>query len=157
MNTFYVNEALAQGEKFKVKGKILDSLSTAPLSFATIRVFNSADKKLVDGNISGEAGEFALDLPGGQYYAEIDFMGYNSQKTLEFTLSKDHPLYDMGTIRLGPSVKTLNEVVVQAEQSSMELSLDKRIFNVGKDLANAGFPVGKGCTPRLFRMLSCRF
>jgi outer membrane receptor protein involved in Fe transport len=32
----------------------------------------------------------------------------------------------------------LQEVVVQAEKSSMILSLDKKIFNVGKDLANAG-------------------
>ena len=31
-----------------------------------------------------------------------------------------------------------SEVVVQAEKSYMQLSLDKKIFNVGKDLANAG-------------------
>ncbi len=130
--------AQAQGDKFKVKGKILDSLSTTPLSFATIRVFNSADKKLVDGNISGETGDFVLDIPGGRYYAEIDFMGYNSRKTEDFVLSKDHPMHDLGPISIGASTQTLNEVVVQAEQSSMELSLDKRIFNVGKDLANAG-------------------
>jgi hypothetical protein len=40
--------------------------------------------------------------------------------------------------QLGVSSNTLDEVVVQAEKSSVELSLDKRIFNVGKDLANAG-------------------
>ena len=36
------------------------------------------------------------------------------------------------------SAKTLDEVTVQAEKSTMELALDKKIFNVGKDLANAG-------------------
>ena len=29
-------------------------------------------------------------------------------------------------------------MIVQAEKSTMELALDKRIFNVGKDLGNAG-------------------
>ena len=32
----------------------------------------------------------------------------------------------------------LDEIVVQGEKTVMQLSLDKRIFNVGKDLANAG-------------------
>ncbi len=35
-------------------------------------------------------------------------------------------------------VDTLSEITVIGEKSSMQLSLDKRIFNVGKDLANAG-------------------
>ena len=33
---------------------------------------------------------------------------------------------------------TLEEVIIQAERSSMQLSLDKKVFNVGLDLANAG-------------------
>ena len=32
----------------------------------------------------------------------------------------------------------LNEVTVRAERSSLELKLDKRVFNVGKDLSNKG-------------------
>lgn len=35
-------------------------------------------------------------------------------------------------------VDTLSEVTVTGEKSSMKLMLDKRVFNVGKDLANAG-------------------
>jgi hypothetical protein len=43
------------------------------------------------------------------------------------------------TIKVSPAAAdTLDEVTVQAEKSSMELSLDKKVFNVGKDLANAG-------------------
>lgn len=128
----------AQGSKGLVKGKVLDSLNSVPLAFATIRIFAVEDKKLINGNISAEAGEFSLDVPFGQYYAEIDFMGYNPHRSNPFTLSKEHSSHDLGSITLSPSISTLNEVVVQAEKSSMELSLDKKIFNVGKDLANAG-------------------
>ena len=131
------SDAFAQS-KGHVKGKILDSLSSAPVSFATIRVFSSDEKKLINGDISHDAGDFSIELPYGKYYAEIDFMGYESQKTKDIILSQANPVYDFGTIKLATSVSTLDEVVVQAEKSSMELSLDKKVFNVGKDLANAG-------------------
>ena len=63
-------------DKGAVKGRILDSLSSAAVSFATIRVFNDSDNKLVSGDISHEAGDFSVEVPFGKYYAEIDFMGY---------------------------------------------------------------------------------
>ena len=49
---FAWNESSAQSHgKIIVKGKVLDSLSSSPLGFATIRIFDSADKKLINGNI----------------------------------------------------------------------------------------------------------
>ncbi len=132
-------ETLSQAsEKAVIKGKVIDSLTTDPLAFASIRIFQSAEKKLVNGNITSEAGDFIIGLPYGRYYAEIEFMGYHSIKTDDFVLSNEHAEHNLGLIRLPVSVNTLEEVVVQAEKSSVELSLDKKIFNVGKDLANAG-------------------
>ena len=132
-----LTDAFAQS-KGHIKGKILDSLSSAPVGFATIRVFSSDEKKLINGDISHDEGDFSIELPYGKYYAEIDFMGYESRKTKDIVLSHANPIYDFGVIKLVTSVSTLDEVVVQAEKSTMELSLDKKVFNVGKDLANAG-------------------
>ena len=121
-----------------VKGKVLESLSAAPLGSASISIFSSPDKKLVNGNLAKDAGDFSIELPLGAYYAEIEFMGYKTFKTAVFILSKEKPVYDLGVIKLDHAATTLGEVVVQAEKSSMQLTLDKKIFNVGKDLANAG-------------------
>ena len=129
---------MAQAVKGKLDGKVLDSLSSSPLSFATIRVFNANDKSLVNGTITNETGNFSIDLPYGKYYAEVDFMGYDSYKSLPFTLDKDHEAHSLDGILLNATIKTLDEVIIQAEKSSMELSLDKKVFNVGQDLANAG-------------------
>lgn len=125
-------------DKGIIKGKIVDSLTGAPVSFATIRIFNADDKKLINGDISHDAGDFSLPAAFGKYYAEIDFMGYESHKTVTIEISKGNPEVNLGTIKLTTSVNELDEVVVQAEKSTMELSLDRKIFNVGKDLANAG-------------------
>lgn len=125
-------------EKGQLRGHVQDSLSAGPLAFASIRVFEASGKKVVNGNITGESGEFSLDLPFGHYYAQVEFMGYRSYTSAEFALDLSHREHNLGTIRLSAVTNTLDEVVVQAEKSSMELSLDKKIFNVGKDLANAG-------------------
>ena len=131
------NVSHAQG-KFQITGKVLDSLNSEPLAFATVRITNADTKELINGAITGDDGAFAIDMPGGHFLAEIDFMGYGSYTSGAFELSKDQPSRNLGSIRLSSSAKTLEEVVIQAEKSSMELSLDKRIFNVGQDLANRG-------------------
>lgn len=129
--------SLAQG-KFHLTGKVLDSLNHAPLGFATVRVINAETNALVNGAITGDDGGFNIDLQAGRYVAEIDFMGYQSFRSRAFSLSRDNAAHDIGNVMLSSSSKTLDEVVIQAEKSTMELSLDKRIFNVGQDLASKG-------------------
>ncbi|MDB5262016.1 MAG: TonB-dependent receptor [Adhaeribacter sp.] len=131
---------LAQAsKKAAVNGKVLDAQTGEPLPYATVRLFKRADDALISGNITNEAGQFTLDAPLGEYYALIEFMGYTALKSPAFTLTSEKPDHQLGTLKLQTAGgKTLNEVVVQAEKSSMELSLDKKIFNVGQDLANAG-------------------
>ncbi|TDB66875.1 outer membrane beta-barrel family protein [Arundinibacter roseus] len=135
-------KALAQ--KAETSGRILDAqVDNAPLSFASIRLFKAgSDPKVADSFVAGavadEKGNFVVQSPYGSYFAMIEFLGYKTITTNTFTLTADKPKHDLGTLKLETSANSLDEVVVQAEKSSMELSLDKRIFNVGKDLANAG-------------------
>ncbi|AFK02022.1 TonB-dependent receptor [Emticicia oligotrophica DSM 17448] len=124
--------------KAQIKGKVVDATTNEALSFASIRVSNSADNKLITGNITNEKGEFSIAAPYGNYYIEVEYMGYKNTKTAKISLTKENPVIDFGNIKIEPSANALKEVVVQAEKSSMEMKLDKRVFNVGKDLANAG-------------------
>ena len=134
----FLNFTFLQAQKGLVKGKIIDAQSSAPLSYASIRVFKNADSSLVTGAITDDKGFFTMETPVGQFYAVLDFMGYKALKTPLFYISKEQMTYDFGTVKLTSSANTLDEVVVQAEKSTMELSLDKKIFNVGKDLSNKG-------------------
>jgi outer membrane receptor protein involved in Fe transport len=125
-------------QKGILTGKIIDSQTSTPLSYASVRVHKNSDSTLLSGNITGENGMFSIETPFGQAYAVIEFIGYKPLKLTAFTLSKEHATHDLGTIKLSATATNLDEVVVQAEKSTMVLSLDKKIFNVGKDLANAG-------------------
>lgn len=124
--------------KLKLKGKIIDSQSSAPLSYASVRLFKLPDSSFVTGNITNDTGDFAIDAPAGTYYALLEFIGYKATKTAVFSLTPDKSPHDLGTLKIATSSQTLDEVEVRAEKSSMEMTLDKRVFNVGKDLANAG-------------------
>lgn len=136
---FSQNLLFAQaGTKAQVKGKVIDASTNDPLSFASIRVSSSTDNKLVTGNITNDKGEFSIPAPYGNYVVEVEYMGYKNTKTASFSVTKENPIHDFGVIKLTSSANALKEVVVQAEKSSMEMKLDKRVFNVGKDLANAG-------------------
>ncbi|PZX53305.1 outer membrane beta-barrel family protein [Algoriphagus chordae] len=120
-----------------VTGNVLDIGSNSPLPFASIGIYTSADS-LISGGLTDDEGKFQIDVPIGQFYALVEFMGYEPFQTDPFTTSKEAPSYDLGQINMKTSASDLDEVVVQGEKTIMELSLDKRIFNVGKDLANAG-------------------
>jgi outer membrane receptor protein involved in Fe transport len=120
-----------------IKGKIVDSLSSTSLA-ATIRILESGQKKQVNGSAADENGFFSFQSSFGRYYAIVEHTGYTTFTTPEFVLSSENPQQNLGTIRLVSIATVLNEVVVQSEKSFMELSLDKRVFTVGKDLANAG-------------------
>jgi outer membrane receptor protein involved in Fe transport len=119
-----------------LRGKITDARSGEPLPYATISLFSAADSSLVDGTSSEENGTFLLTTRAGRYFARIEFLSCEPALINDIVLEKT--TLDLGTIALQPTAATLDEVVVQAERSTMQLSLDKRVFNVGKDLANAG-------------------
>ncbi|WP_057939652.1 outer membrane beta-barrel family protein [Algoriphagus resistens] len=129
--------AAQQTPKDKITGIVTEEGTDTPLPFASIGIYSSSDS-LISGGLSDDNGKFQIDIPNGEYYALIEFMGYEPFQTNIFTISKASPSYDLGQIQLKTSAENLNEVVVRGEKTIMELSLDKRIFNVGKDLANAG-------------------
>ena len=128
---------LVAQQKGKLRGTVLESGKSSPLPFATVGVYTQKDS-LVGGGIADEKGNFEVDLPLGTFYTSVEFMGFKALKSDVFTLTAKQNTLNLGTISLQSSTADLDEVVVQGEKTLMELSLDKRVFNVGKDLANAG-------------------
>ncbi|TDQ17534.1 outer membrane receptor protein involved in Fe transport [Algoriphagus boseongensis] len=139
ISAFLLNShlTLSQQGRGKVRGLVQDKSNSSPLPFATIGIYSEKDS-LIGGGISDENGKFSVDLPFGKFYGLVEFMGYEAMKTEVFLLSRENSNLDLGSLSLTTSAENLDEVVVQGEKTIMELSLDKRIFNVGKDLANTG-------------------
>lgn len=120
----------------QIKGKIIDAQTGQPLPYATVSLFALTDSLLVDGSITDDNGVFEILAKQGSYFAKVEYLAYEPMMIEKIEVKKA-PV-DLGSIRLKQEATQLGEVVVQAEKSTMQMSLDKRVFNVGKDLANAG-------------------
>ncbi|PWJ57452.1 outer membrane receptor protein involved in Fe transport [Dyadobacter jejuensis] len=129
---------MAQSKEGNMSGEVIDDQSGKPLEFANIRLFSEADSTLVDGVVTDSKGVFSIKAAPGKYYLYVEFMGFIRELRSGITLQDGAPSLKLGKFSLQPIAHELGELVVQGEKSTMELSLDKRVFNVGKDLANAG-------------------
>jgi ferric enterobactin receptor len=118
-----------------VRGTLVDD-KKAPIPFTTVTLHRTTDSVLVTGVVADDAGVFAVQVRPGRYYLKISAVSYRELIVPSFTMQEQDQ--QLGTLVLVASAKRLDEVVVVGEKSQMELALDKRIFNVGKDLANAG-------------------
>lgn len=116
----------------EIKGKVIDGETDGPLEYATVSLFNSQDSTLVTGVITDAKGAFEIKTKPGKYYVVIQFMGYEA-KTINVNL-KDN--VSLGNIVMSPDSALLEEVEVVAEKSTMSMTLDKRVFNVGKDVSS---------------------
>jgi len=119
------NSLIAQN-KVKIQGEI-------NVPFSSIRLFKGT--ALVTGTIGNDKGKFSLETAPGVYDLLIESIGYEPLKMANQSFMSS---INLGTISVKESNQTLNEVVVKGQKASMELNLDKRIFNVGTDLANKG-------------------
>jgi len=125
-----------------VKGTVIDAQSQTALEFATISLYSMRDSSLVTGGLTDATGDFAFQSRMGRMYAVIEFISYEAQY-LEVPFDRDairsgSRVIDMGQIGLVVSGIALDDIEIRAEKSETQFSLDKRVFNVGKDLANQG-------------------
>ena len=127
----FATEVVSHAEP-EIKGKVIDVETDGPLEYATVSLFSSQDSTLVTGVITDMKGEFSLKTKPGKYYVVIQFMGYEP-KTININLKEK---VNLGNIIMRPDSALLEEVEVVAEKSTMSMTLDKRVFNVGKDVSS---------------------
>jgi outer membrane receptor protein involved in Fe transport len=123
------------GGAFTIRGTVTDP-GKQPIPFATVALYRTADSVLVTGAVSDNAGKFELPAKPGQYHLKLSMLSFR-ERTLPNVRVTDGDV-QVGVLTMEVSTAVLEEVVVQGQRSSMELSLDKKVFNVGQDLANRG-------------------
>ncbi|MEY3645856.1 MAG: hypothetical protein RL127_564 [Bacteroidota bacterium] len=121
--------------RFKITGQVFEVNSQTPVPFSSIRIQKANNSQVVSGGITDEKGLFSFDTPAGAYDILIESIGFEAKKIAGIEISKATAL---GHIEVKPSTKTLEEVTVKGQKVSVEMGLDRRIFNVGTDIANKG-------------------
>ena len=118
-----------------VKGRVFDKATGLPMEYATVRACTLPDTTFIAGCITEPTGNFSMQLEKGRYVLEFQYMGFVTSYR-NITLDGTKNPYDVGKVNLSPDSRMLNEVDVVAERSTYEMTLDKHVFNVGKDVGN---------------------
>lgn len=120
--------------KFEVTGTIIEKNSNQALEFATI-IFKPINGKRVFGGLTNSKGKFIIEVPKGMYNINIEFLSF---KTISLSNTKIDKNINLGKIYLEEDTQYLDEVEIIAEKSTVEIRLDKKIYNVGKDMTVKG-------------------
>src|SRR5680860_258246 len=126
----------AQNEPATISGTILDKGSNQPIPYATVIALEKDSKEMVTGTSTQDDGSFSFQSNTSNINVEVRFMGYETKIFSDFSTEKGKA--DLGTILLTANSQVLDDIKVVGEKSSMEFELDKRVFNVGKDISSTG-------------------
>ena len=121
-----------------VKGKILDRQKSEPLGFVNIKVTEQGSDKFVGGGITDAGGNFNVSgLKDGKYTLSLTFMGYKDV-TRQFEITPTKRDVQFKLLYMAEDAKQLNEVTVTGQRATMKLEVDRKSFDVGQLISNAG-------------------
>lgn len=123
----------------ELSGVIIDSTSAEPVQFATISLIRVKDSALVTGGVSDEKGAFYIkEIPVGMYNVRISFIGYKDKWIPKVMFLPQNPIQDIGRINIQIKKDALEEVEIVAEQAELVTKIDRKVFNVEKNITATG-------------------
>lgn len=126
--------AFAQKE-VTISGKVMDKETNQPLEYATIAFFNKKENKMQTGGITDLKGNFSIPVPVGLYNITVEYISFKTITIANKNITKSE---NIGSYSLEIDTESLGEVEIIAERTTVEIKLDKKIYNVGKDLTVSG-------------------
>lgn len=119
-----------------ITGRVVDKSSGQPVEFATILIVDAATGDGLGGTTTDQNGTFSLRSPSTSIHLDISFIGFETRRLENIPFANGEA--NLGILELSNPGQTLEEITVRAEKSQTEFKLDKRVFNVGKDLSSTG-------------------
>lgn len=122
----------------KVFGKVIDASTNKPAEFATVSIHAERGDSLLGGTIVRTNGDFMIEqLPLVPMKVTISFIGYKPQ-VVSVALTRAQLERDLGNIVLQPDAEILKEFEITGEKRTSVMQVDRRVYNVDKDLTTQG-------------------
>lgn len=126
--------------KGRIYGKVIDSKTKKPVEYASVVLLWYNKDSAIAGGFTGENGEFNLEgLPAmGGFRFRVTQVGYKTYETKVYIQAPTKLEQDLGNIKFEIDTKLLNEVEVVAEKATFQMTVDRKVYNVEKDLSVRG-------------------
>jgi outer membrane receptor protein involved in Fe transport len=123
----------------KVTGVVLDSASGKPAEFASVALIRARDSFPAAGALANEKGNFTLEeVPFGRFFLKISSLGFKDYTSKELKITPNETNINLGKIFIHSTAKRLKEAEVTGEKSEYVNSLDKKVYNLDKNIVNTG-------------------
>ncbi|MDI9320290.1 MAG: TonB-dependent receptor [Phycisphaerales bacterium] len=127
---------LAQSAHFTISGRIQEK-NGQKLADASVALFNIDDNKFAAGNTSNDDGSFSIEnVNTGKYKIRVTLLGYKENTIENVNVNADN--VSLGNIVLDKSETNLKGVDIVKEKNMLEMSIDKKVFNVEKNITATG-------------------
>lgn len=137
---FITTAAFAQtsgGAAGSLAGKVVDA-ANKPLAYATVTLLKN-DSTVANGALTGEDGIFNINgVAFGQYILRVNALGFAPKFVSNIALTATNPAKQLGGIKVASTSQTLDEVEIVGERAMVEMSIDKKVFNVDKNITATG-------------------
>ena len=125
-----------------LQGSIKDSISMKPIEYASVSLVDLEHNELVTGGLSDKNGLVNItEIPLGKYVAVIEFMGYKKKEIGPLNIFPGEGggiRQNFGEVKMSISSLNMATVDVLGEESTFIQTIDKKIFNVGRDISSSG-------------------
>lgn len=123
-----------RGATVRVYGRIIDASTKKGVEFATVSLLAATKDSTVSGALADEHGDFSMErAPAGTYRLRAASLGYTTYEQ-SVTIAADRAEQDLGNLLVQPGATTLKPAEVTAERAQTQLQVDRRVYNVEKDL-----------------------
>lgn len=135
---FFINASFAQNTG-KISGSIIDESTKEKIDFASVVLLLENTDAYVDGIQSDLNGNFSFsNLPDGSYHLKITFIGYKDFEKRKISL-KGGQTINLGILSLiQDEAQLLTEVTIEGQSPTMQLGIDRKVFNVAQSVVSAG-------------------
>ncbi|MGE5400209.1 MAG: TonB-dependent receptor domain-containing protein [Ignavibacteriales bacterium] len=134
---FAIFSVFAQSDKNNpdgaISGKLIDAQTGKPVEYASVVLFDAANRKQISGAVSNAKGNFGIsELKPGRYFIEISFIGYEKKRINDVVISSSEPLLELGEIKVEQKAVMMDNVVIEGQRVPFSYQIDKKVINVDK-------------------------
>ncbi|MBB6127423.1 outer membrane beta-barrel family protein [Mucilaginibacter lappiensis] len=134
-----VNVLAQTAGKSSIEGTVVDD-KNLPLPGATVvltKINDSVAYKITQCKIDGKF--IFYNVVSGGYQVEVRMVGFKT--LMKSNIQLVDTLYQLGSLKLSPESKMLNEVLVKYRQPVIDRQIDKTVVNIDKSVLSVGASV----------------
>ncbi|WP_085536694.1 outer membrane beta-barrel family protein [Massilibacteroides vaginae] len=131
--------ALSEPGAPRLKGKIVDAVTKAPLDFADVLLYSGEESNPSFHVLPDVNGQFIIhNLKDGEYTLLIKLIGYDVYNRTGLVLPASSAVLDLGVIQMKPLEIGLAEVEIVAQKKQVIYKLDKKVIEASSNLLSSG-------------------